>query len=197
VTRVLRQTLEVHAEADGDEELAPLIAHAVLNLSIGPQYAGRRVTLAGNEPGTAVTVRLAAHAQTFDGVADEPAGLTLQRGTIAPSLQVIVLLVVLLGLSLLANYLQFRSAITGELKAENATLTKTLGTIDRLANAQLADDAQLLGRLQLVADSASGAVSAYRRIATQIPLDANCAPKQARVDKVNAILSRPSESPPE
>lgn len=100
----------------------------------------------------------------------------------------VLLLLVLLAVSLFANYRQWRASIVAPLKVENRTLTETLATTNELARHAHADNVELLRDLGIMVDHGRTQRIVYRDARTAEPLDPRCAPGQARVDAVNRAL---------
>jgi hypothetical protein len=100
--------------------------------------------------------------------------------------QFVVYLAIALGLSLYGNWWQFKRALTADLRAENADLTKTVETVRKLASGAQADQDKLLADLAAIAERGKQQRIVYRQAAAAAPLADNCAPGQARMDAVNS-----------
>lgn len=111
--------------------------------------------------------------------------------------QFVVYLAIALGLSLYGNYWQWKRAITANLRAENADLTKTVDTVRAIASGAQADQTKLLDRLAAIAERGERQRIVYRQAAAASPLDANCAPGAARMEAVNAGIPASKRIRPE
>lgn len=98
----------------------------------------------------------------------------------------IVLLATALALSLYANWWQLDRARRAPLRAENKALNDTLDAVKKIAKARGPDDQALMDELRDIAERARPVRVQYLKAKAERPLDANCAPGQARMDAVNA-----------
>lgn len=97
----------------------------------------------------------------------------------------VLILSSLLALSLWGNLHQYVASKTAPLREENKALSDTLDKVRGIADDKTGDDAKLLNIVQGIADQRVRRETIYRQ-AAPTPMDANCAPGQARLDAVNA-----------
>lgn len=101
----------------------------------------------------------------------------------------------LLALSLWGNLHQYVASKTAPLRAENKDLADTLNKVRGIADDKTKDDKALLGIVQGIADQRVNREIIYRQ-AAPTPMDANCAPGQARLDAVNSGIPLPPGATP-
>ena len=95
----------------------------------------------------------------------------------------------LLALSLWGNLHQYVASKTAPLREENKALADTLDKVRGIASDKTGDDKKLLGIVQGIADQRVRRETIYTQ-AAPTPMDANCAPGQARMDAVNNGVPR-------
>jgi len=100
----------------------------------------------------------------------------------------VAVLVVLLLASAWLNVVQYGNRRAAAAQARAETLADTLKITAAIADDAKADSAQLLKRLEGIADRGERVRTVYRAAAAAQPLPANCAPGQARVDAINQAL---------
>lgn len=108
--------------------------------------------------------------------------------------KVSIVIAALLAASLYANYVQWRLAVTAELRVENRELKGALDTINQLAVDRNADQAALLARMEAIADRAERTKTVYRMAAASMPLASDCMLGTERVDAINSGLGPQTET---
>lgn len=110
--------------------------------------------------------------------------------------QLVAYLAAALGLSLYANYWQWKRAVTADLRQDNKALTETLDAVNVIAKQAAIDGKANLDALAKIAERGRTTRIVYRQAAVADPLPAQCAPGQARMDAVNSGIPRPKGQAP-
>lgn len=103
----------------------------------------------------------------------------------------VLLVLVLLAVSLYANYRQWRAAIEAPLKVENAALTEAVERMNIVDRARTADDLKTAAQLERIADRIPADLIGYLQRAAKHPLPPQCAPGAERQADVNRVLGAP------
>lgn len=106
----------------------------------------------------------------------------------------VAILAGLLVLSLWLNVKQYGDRREAAATARAITLQNTLEVTAGIARQAQTDSAQLLQRLEAIAERGERTRTIYRAAAAAQPLPANCAPGQARVDAINQALGPTSRT---
>ena len=103
----------------------------------------------------------------------------------------VLLVLVLLAVSLYANYRQFVASIEAPLKIENAALTEAVERMNLIERDRTSDDLKTAQQLETIAQRIPEGMLGYLQAAARKPLPPTCAPGQERIDAVNRILGEP------